>query len=75
MISSLNSSLLRGAYQDVSIKPKEQEKMTQTVAKQGDISRVDELKASIENGEYRVDIEALAQRIEGFNVTHFQVHI
>lgn len=63
MISSLNSSLLRGAYQDVSIKPKEQEKMTQTVAKQGDISRVDELKASIENGEYRVDIEALAQRI------------
>ncbi len=63
MISSLNSSLLRGAYQDVSTKPKEQEKMTQTVAKQGDTSRVDELKASIENGEYRVDIEALAQRI------------
>ena len=63
MISSLNSSLVRGAYQDVNMKPKEQDKLTQTVAKQGDTSRVDELKASIENGEYRVDIKALAQRI------------
>jgi len=63
MISSLNSSLVGGAYQDVSMKPKEQSKLAQTVVKQGDTSRVDELKASIENGEYRVDIEALAQRI------------
>jgi len=63
MISTLNSSLIRGAYQDLSTKPKEQEKSTQTVVKQGDTSRVEELKASIENGEYRVDIKALAERI------------
>jgi len=63
MISTLNSSLIRGAYQDSSLKPKEQEKSTQTVVKQGDTSRVEELKASIENGEYRVDIKALAERI------------
>lgn len=63
MISALNGSLIRGAYQDLSTKPKEQEKSTQTVAKQGDTSRVEELKASIENGDYRVDIKALAQRI------------
>lgn len=63
MISTLNSSLIRGAYQDSSLKPKEQEKPAQMVAKQGDTSRVDKLKASIENGEYRVDIQALAKRI------------
>ncbi|MDD4855461.1 MAG: flagellar biosynthesis anti-sigma factor FlgM [Sulfuricurvum sp.] len=63
MISTLNSSLIRGAYQDLSAKPKEQERSTQTVAKQGDTSRVEEIKASIENGDYRVDIKALAQRI------------
>jgi anti-sigma28 factor (negative regulator of flagellin synthesis) len=63
MISSINSSLARGAYQDLNTKSKEQEKSTQVVAKQGDTSRIDELKASIENGNYRVDIDALAKRI------------
>lgn len=63
MISSINSSLVRGAYQESSLKPKEQEKPAQAVTKQGDTSRVDELKASIENGNYRVDIDALAKRI------------
>lgn len=63
MISSVNGSLIRGAYQDTTLKSKEQEKSAQTVTKQGDTSRIDELKASIEKGEYRVDIEALAKRI------------
>ncbi|MDD5051674.1 MAG: flagellar biosynthesis anti-sigma factor FlgM [Sulfuricurvum sp.] len=63
MISSVNGSLIRGAYQDTSIKTKEQGKSTQSITKQGDTSRIDELKASIEKGEYRVDIESLAKRI------------
>jgi anti-sigma28 factor (negative regulator of flagellin synthesis) len=63
MISSINGSLIRGAYQDTSTKLKEQEKSSQTVSKQGDTSRVDELKASIDNGSYRVDIDTLAKRI------------
>ncbi len=63
MISSVNGSLIRGAYQETTLKSKEQEKSAQTVTKQGDTSRIDELKASIEKGEYRVDIEALAKRI------------
>jgi len=63
MISTLNGSLARGVYQDMNAKPKEQEKAVQTVAKQGDTSRVEELKTSIANGEYRVNIEALAKRI------------
>lgn len=63
MISSVNGSLIRGAYQDNSLKTKEQEKSVQSISKQGDTSRIEELKASIEKGEYRVDIETLAKRI------------
>ncbi len=63
MISSVNGSLIKSAYQDSSIKTKEQDKPVQQVTKQGDTSRIEELKASIEKGEYRVDIEALAKRI------------
>jgi len=63
MISSVNGSLVRGAYQEQALKTKEQEKSTQSINKQGDTSRIEELKNSIEKGEYRVDIEALAKRI------------
>ncbi len=63
MISSVNGSLIRGAYQEPSLKTKEQEKSVQSITKQGDTSRIEELKASIEKGEYRVDIETLAKRI------------
>ena len=63
MISSVNGSLIRGAYQETPLKTKEQEKSVQSISKQGDTSRIEDLKASIEKGEYRVDIEALAKRI------------
>lgn len=63
MIGSVNGSLLKATYQESTIKTKEQEKSTQSISKQGDTSRIDELKASIEKGEYRVDIDALAKRI------------
>ena len=56
MISSVNGSLIRGAYQEQSQKTKEQEKSVQSITKQGDTSRIEELKASI-------DIESLAKRI------------
>jgi flagellar biosynthesis anti-sigma factor FlgM len=54
---------MKGVYQETSLKPKEQEKSSQSVSKQGDTSRIEEIKSSIEKGEYRVDIEALAKRI------------
>lgn len=63
MISSVNSSLIKSTYQESSLKTKEQEKAAQVVSKQGDTSRIEELKASVEKGEYRVDIEKLAKRI------------
>ncbi|HLD24051.1 MAG TPA: flagellar biosynthesis anti-sigma factor FlgM [Sulfuricurvum sp.] len=63
MISSVNGSLLKATYQEPALKTKEQEKSSQSITKQGDTSRIEELKASIEKGEYRVDIETLAKRI------------
>ncbi len=63
MISNVNSSMIRGAYQDQSLKAKDQEKASQILSKQGDTSRIDQLKSSIESGTYRVDIESLAKRI------------
>jgi anti-sigma28 factor (negative regulator of flagellin synthesis) len=63
MIPSVNSSILRGAYQDQPLKTKDQEKGSQVLNKQGDTSRIDQLKSSIDGGTYRVDIESLARRI------------
>lgn len=63
MISSVNGSLIKATYQEPALKTKEQEKSAQSITKQGDTSRIEGLKASIEKGEYRVDIEALAKRI------------
>jgi len=34
-----------------------------SVTKQGDTSRIDQIKAEIEKGEYRVDLKALAEKI------------
>ena len=56
MISSVNGSLLKATYQEPAVKNKEQEKPVQSVTKQGDTSRIEELKASIEKGEYRINI-------------------
>jgi anti-sigma28 factor (negative regulator of flagellin synthesis) len=64
MVSSIKGSMIKGAYQDASMKTKEQQdRSAQSINKQGDTSRIEELKSSIEKGEYRVDIEALAKRI------------
>lgn len=63
MISSVNGSLARGVYQDQTQKAKEEEKSSKILNKQGDTNRIEELKNSIENGKYRVDIEELAKRI------------
>ncbi|MGZ8546579.1 MAG: flagellar biosynthesis anti-sigma factor FlgM [Sulfuricurvum sp.] len=63
MISSMKGSFARGIYQEQAPRAKEQEKSSQLLNKQGDTSRIEELKSSIENGTYRVDIEALAKRI------------
>ena len=59
MISRLNASSVNSLYQEA---VKKNEKST-TIAKQGDLGKIERLKADIANGSYRVDIEALAEKI------------
>lgn len=68
MISQVNSSLLNSAYTNKANtnvgKAKETENVKATlVTKQGDKSRVDEIKDALSSGEYKVDLNALSERI------------
>ncbi len=62
MISRMNSEVARSVYQnadqDKNTKVKEQK-----LSQQGDLSKVEQLKADIESGDYQVDLQALAERI------------
>ena len=62
MISQVNSAALRSAYESGETRTKKEESPT-TVSQQGDTSKIDVIKASIEKGEYQVDLEALARKI------------
>ena len=61
MITQTNNVALNNSYQNQEAKTSKNS--VSTITKQGDISKIDALKASIENGEYQVDIKALAQKI------------
>lgn len=61
MISQVNSGAIRSAYQN-SGQTKEVEKST-TVSSQGDTSKIDQIKQALESGEYKINIEALSQKI------------
>ena len=62
MISKANNAALHSAYAN---KPGEQKEIKQNlnVAKQGNTTKVEELKESIGSGEYKVNIEALSNKI------------
>lgn len=61
MISKVGPGAIRNTYQES--EAKEASKRPSTVDKQGDTSKIEQLKSSIENGEYRLDLKALAQKI------------
>lgn len=64
MISQVNGGAIRSAYQSGETQTKADRKDDKLqVSQQGDYSKVDAIKESIEKGEYRVDLDALAQRI------------
>ena len=63
MISQLNSSALRTAYSNNSGEAKETRQSSNAGTKQTQISRVDDLKESINSGTYKVDTQALAQKM------------
>jgi len=59
MISQINASVANVSYQEAT---KNIQKNT-NVTKQGDTSKIEQIKAEIEKGEYRIDLQALAEKI------------
>ena len=62
MISQTNGSAIRAAYPSKASDVKEQ-KQTATVSSHSETSKVDELKKSVDSGEYKVDIQALSEKM------------
>jgi anti-sigma28 factor (negative regulator of flagellin synthesis) len=63
MISQLNSSAVRSAYASNFGESKEANEATTNITKQGDTSKVERLKEALESGEYKINLEALSQKI------------
>jgi anti-sigma28 factor (negative regulator of flagellin synthesis) len=60
MISQINSSMVANAYVSNENKASAQKL---NISKQGDMSKVDRLKESVDAGTYKIDIQALSKKI------------
>ena len=64
MISQTNSARLRSAYASNIGEPKDvAKKGTTTISAQGDMSKVDQIKEALESGEYKINLQALSEKI------------
>ena len=64
MISSANSASLRNAYPNNLSESKDVgKKAGTTISSQGDMSKVDQIKQELESGEYKIDLQALSEKI------------
>ncbi len=63
MISQINSATVSSAYAKTAEAKEATQKQGATVSKQGDTSRVEQIKEALESGEYKINIEALSQKI------------
>ena len=64
MISQVNSANIRNAYANsVGEKKEVPENAATNVSQQGDTSKVERIKEALESGEYKINIEALSQKI------------
>ncbi len=64
MISQLNSSAVRNAYSNNIGEAKSVDKgQRMVVSDQGDMSKVERIKESLESGEYKINLEALSEKI------------
>ena len=63
MISQTNSSAIRNAYTSNFGEPKDTKKAGATVSEQGDMSKVEQIKESLESGEYKINLQALSEKI------------
>ncbi|OIP56800.1 MAG: flagellar biosynthesis protein FlgM [Helicobacteraceae bacterium CG2_30_36_10] len=63
MISQVNGSAVRSAYISNSGEQKAQKRESMNVLEQGDMSKVEKIKESLASGEYKVDLQALSEKI------------
>lgn len=64
MISQINGAAIRTAYASGFGESREvSQKSSATVSKQGDTSRIEELKSSIKSGDYQINLQALSEKI------------
>ena len=64
MISQLNSANIRNAYANTLTENKEaSQKGALNVSKQGDISKVEQIKEAIASGEYKINLQTLSEKI------------
>jgi flagellar biosynthesis anti-sigma factor FlgM len=64
MISQLNSANIRTAYANNFGEAKEtSQKGALSVSKQGDTSKVEEIKEAIASGEYKINLQTLSEKI------------
>jgi anti-sigma28 factor (negative regulator of flagellin synthesis) len=64
MITQVNSAIIRNTYtSNFNDSKNVKNKTGVSISKQGDTSRVEQLKDAIDSGEYRVDLQALSQKI------------
>ncbi len=63
MISQLNSSTVRSAYASNLGDSKETGKATTNLSKQGDTSKIEQIKEALESGEYKINLQSLSEKI------------
>ena len=64
MISQVNQAGARTAYTNTLSEGKEVSKKTPTtVSQQGDTSKVERIKEALESGEYKINLQALSEKI------------
>ena len=65
MISQVNGSAIGRAYTNNGVEQKENQKTEKqtNVSKQGDMSKIEKIKESIESGNYQINLQALSEKI------------
>ncbi|MCD6259209.1 MAG: flagellar biosynthesis anti-sigma factor FlgM [Helicobacteraceae bacterium] len=65
MISQVNGSAIGRAYANNGVEQKENQKTEKqtNVSKQGDMSKIEKIKESIESGNYQINLQALSEKI------------
>ena len=64
MISQVNSTAIANTYSKNDTQVKQSEKNTGVnVSKQGDMSKVEQIKEALSSGEYKINLQALSEKI------------